>query len=97
MMLSLAVLNTALLFGGMTLYSFGFAAIPDLGELSRLPDFVFDKRQGQRASAKSHRRNRHCEKQFIRNTLAHPPHPDRAAAADEHRPACPQEGKGAPC
>ena len=26
MMLSLAVLSTALLFGGMTLYSFGFAA-----------------------------------------------------------------------
>jgi hypothetical protein len=58
-------------------------AIPDLGELSRLADFVFDKRQGQRASAKKHRRNRHYEKQFIRNTLAHLPQPDRAAATDE--------------
>jgi hypothetical protein len=48
-------------------------AIADLGELSLLTDFVVDKRQGQRASAKKHRRNRHYEKQFIRNTLAHPP------------------------
>lgn len=55
-------------------------AILDLGELSRLGDFVFDKRQGQRASAKKHRRNRHYEKQFIRNTLAHLPQADRAAA-----------------
>lgn len=46
-------------------------AIAELDELSRLPDFVFDKRQGQRASAKKHRRNRHYERQFIRNTLAH--------------------------
>ena len=52
--------------------------IPDLGELSRLTDFVFDKRLGQRASAKKHRRNRHYEKQFIRNTLAHPPQAERA-------------------
>ena len=64
-------------------------AIADLGELSRLADFVFDKRQGQRASAKKHRRNRHYEKQFIRNTLAHPPQPDHTAA-DEHRLALPQ-------
>ena len=47
--------------------------IADLSELSQLGDFVFDKRQGQRASAKKHRRNRHYEKQFIRNTLAHLP------------------------
>jgi hypothetical protein len=66
-------------------------AIPDLGELSRLTDFVFDKRQGQRASAKKHRRNRHYEKQFIRNMLAHPPQPDRAAAADAHCLASPQD------
>lgn len=59
-------------------------AIPDLSELSQLGDFVFDKRQGQRAAAKRHRRNRHYEKQFIRNTLAHLPQPDRAlVAADE--------------
>ncbi len=65
--------------------------IPDLGELSRLADFVFDKRQGQRASAKWHRRNRHYEKQFIRNALAHPPQPDHAAAAYEHGLASPQD------
>lgn len=47
--------------------------IADLGDLSRLGDFVFDKRQGQRAAAKKHRRNRHYEKQFIRNTLTHLP------------------------
>ena len=55
------------------------SAIADLGELSRLTDFVFDKRQGKRGSAKKHRRNRHYEKQFIRNTLAHPPAADSAA------------------
>lgn len=65
-------------------------AIPDLGELSRLADFVFDKRQGQRASAKKHRRNRHYEKQFIRNMLSHPPQPDHPAAANVHGLASPQ-------
>ncbi len=52
--------------------------IADLGELSGLTDLVFDKRQGQRAAAKRHRRNRHYEKQFIRNTLAHQPLGERA-------------------
>ena len=47
--------------------------IQDLGDLSRLGEFVVDKRLGQRASAKKNRRNRHYEKQFIRNTLAHRP------------------------
>lgn len=47
--------------------------IQDLGELSRLTELVYDKRRGQRASAKKNRRNRHYEKQFIRNTLAHLP------------------------
>jgi hypothetical protein len=36
-----------------------------------LGELVFDKRLGQRAAAKKNRRNRHYEKQFIRNTLAH--------------------------
>ena len=58
-------------------------AIPDLGELSRLADFVFDKRQGQRASAKRHRRNRHYEKQFIRNILARLPQVDSSSSSDE--------------
>ena len=65
-------------------------AIADLGDLSRLSEFVFDKRQGQRASAKKHRRNRHYEKQFIRNTLAHLPQVGRAAA-DEQDIALPED------
>ena len=63
--------------------------IPDLSDLSRLTEFVFDKRQGQRASAKRHRRNRHYEKQFIRHTLAHPPLPDRSEADELAHPATP--------
>lgn len=47
--------------------------IQDLADLSRLAEFVVDKRLGQRAAAKKNRRNRHYEKQFIRNTLAHLP------------------------
>jgi hypothetical protein len=46
-------------------------AIRDLGDLSHLGEIVVDKRSGQRASAKKNRRNRHYEKQFIRNTLTH--------------------------
>ena len=45
--------------------------IHDLSDLSRLGELVFDKRLGQRAAAKKSRRNRHYEKQFIRNTLTH--------------------------
>ena len=46
--------------------------IRELNDLSRLGELVFDKRLGQRAAAKKNRRNRHYEKQFIRNTLTHP-------------------------
>ena len=63
-------------------------AILDLSELSLLADFVFDKRQGQRSSAKKHRRNRHYEKQFIRNTLARLPQAD-LAVVDEQSHAVP--------
>ena len=45
--------------------------IHNLSDLSRLGELVFDKRLGQRAIAKKNRRNRHYEKQFIRNTLTH--------------------------
>ncbi|MDZ7651574.1 MAG: hypothetical protein U5L03_02870 [Burkholderiaceae bacterium] len=58
-------------------------AIAELGDLSRLVDFVFDKRQGQRASATKHRRNRHYEKQFIRNTLARLPHVESAGSGEQ--------------
>lgn len=45
------------------------AELRDLGDLSRLQDLVVDKRLGQRAAVKKSRRNRHCEKQFIRHAL----------------------------
>jgi hypothetical protein len=44
--------------------------IQDLEDLSQLHEVVIDKRGAQRAIAKKSRRNRHYEKQFIRNTLA---------------------------
>lgn len=43
--------------------------IRDLNDLSRLHEIVVDKRRGQRSDAKKGRRNRHYEKQFIRNAL----------------------------
>ena len=43
--------------------------IQGLEDLSQLSDIVSDKRRGQRSLAKKSRRNRHYEKQFIRNTL----------------------------
>lgn len=46
--------------------------IHDLEDLSQLDEMVFDKRKGQRSNAKKSRRDRHYEKQFIRNTLTHP-------------------------
>lgn len=47
--------------------------IQDLDDLSQLSDIVSDKRRGQRSSAKKSRRNRHYEKQFIRNTVMRAP------------------------
>lgn len=45
-------------------------SIASLHDLSRLDQLVVDKRLGQRSSAKKNRRNRHYEKQFIRNSLS---------------------------
>lgn len=45
-------------------------SIQELGDLSHIDEFVVDKRLGQRSTAKKNRRNRHYEKQFIRNTLS---------------------------
>lgn len=50
--------------------------IQELSDLNQLSELVFDKRLGQRAIAKKNRRNRHYEKQFIRNTLTHPVLPE---------------------
>jgi hypothetical protein len=47
--------------------------INGLADLSQLGEIVVDKRLGQRAQAKKSRRNRHYEKQFIRNTLSRVP------------------------
>lgn len=43
--------------------------IQDLEDLSQLSSIVCDKRRDQRSIAKKSRRNRHYEKQFIRNTV----------------------------
>jgi hypothetical protein len=57
-------------------------SIEDLSGLSHLDDIVVDKRFGQRSSAKKNRRNRHYEKQFIRNSLTHGLALDRADPAE---------------
>jgi hypothetical protein len=44
-------------------------SIKGLDDLSSLASIVVDKRLGQRSTAKKNRRNRHYEKQFIRNAL----------------------------
>lgn len=38
-------------------------------QLSNLDELVVDKRYGKRAKAKKARRNRHYEKQFLRNAI----------------------------
>jgi hypothetical protein len=38
-------------------------------QLSHLDELVVDKRNGKRAKAKKSRRNRHYEKQFLRNAV----------------------------
>jgi hypothetical protein len=43
--------------------------IRTLDDLSHLNEIVIDKRRTQRSIAKKSRRNRHYEKQFIRNTI----------------------------
>lgn len=45
--------------------------IQTLDDLSHLDQVVVDKRLGQRSAAKKNRRNRHYEKQFIRNAISH--------------------------
>jgi ribosomal protein L15E len=47
--------------------------IRDLDDLSQISHIVADKRRDQRSLAKKSRRNRHYEKQFIRNTLMRAP------------------------
>ena len=45
-------------------------AIQDANDLSQLGNIVQDKRNGTRSGAKKGRRNRHYEKQLIRNALS---------------------------
>lgn len=44
-------------------------AIEDIHDLSQLGNIVVDKRNGKRSGAKKGRRNRHYEKQLIRNAM----------------------------
>ena len=44
-------------------------AIGDANDLTQLSTLVVDKRNGKRSGAKQGRRNRHYEKQLIRNAL----------------------------
>ena len=44
-------------------------AIQDINDLSQLGNIVVDKRNGKRSSARKSRRNRHYEKQLIRNAI----------------------------
>ena len=44
-------------------------AIADANDLSQLANIVQDKRNGKRSGAKKGRRNRHYEKQLIRNAM----------------------------
>ena len=44
-------------------------AIEDIHDLSQLGTIVVDKRNGKRSGAKKGRRNRHYEKQLIRNAM----------------------------
>ena len=45
-------------------------AIQDANDLSQLANIVQDKRNGKRSGAKKGRRNRHYEKQLIRNAIS---------------------------
>ena len=45
-------------------------AIENADDLSQLSTIVQDKRNGKRSGAKKSRRNRHYEKQLIRNALS---------------------------
>jgi hypothetical protein len=45
-------------------------AIQDGNDLSQLGNIVQDKRNGKRSGAKKSRRNRHYEKQLIRNAIS---------------------------
>lgn len=45
-------------------------AIRDAHDLSQLSSIVVDKRNGKRSGAKKGRRNRHYEKQLIKNAIS---------------------------
>ena len=45
-------------------------AIQDIHDLNQLANIVVDKRNGKRSGAKKGRRNRHYEKQLLRNAMS---------------------------
>jgi len=55
--------------------------IATLDDLSQLAETVVDKRQDKRANAKRSRRNRHYQRQFLRNATGLP-----VADADDGHP-----------
>jgi hypothetical protein len=57
--------------------------IQAIEDLNQLDELVVDKRLDKRASAKRTRRNRHYEKQFIRNALVHLPSDVEGLELDE--------------
>ena len=58
-------------------------AIQDIHDLSQLANIVVDKRNGKRSGAKKGRRNRHYEKQLIRNAMSTGILKDTDAPSDE--------------
>ncbi len=46
------------------------SSIQQVDDLNNLGEIIKDKRNAKRADAKKQRRNRHYEKQFIRNALS---------------------------
>ena len=45
-------------------------AVQSIHDLSQLANIVVDKRSGKRSGAKKGRRNRHYEKQLLRNAMS---------------------------
>ena len=62
-------------------------AIADAHDLSQLGSIVQDKRNGKRSGAKKGRRNRHYEKQLIKNALTAGLLNRSASLDDEAEPA----------
>lgn len=56
--------------GGIMAKRNSLRQVENAEQLSQLDELVVDKRYGKRAKAKKARRNRHYEKQFLRNAVS---------------------------